>query len=54
MNWPGLGSLTLEALQKQDLYLVMGSVVMAATMLMLGNLVADVMLAIADPRIKYD
>jgi peptide/nickel transport system permease protein len=54
MNWPGLGSLTLEALQKQDLYLVMGSVVMAATMLMLGNLAADVMLAIADPRIKYD
>ena len=54
MNWPGLGSLTLEALQKQDLYLVMGSVVMAATMLMLGNLIADVMLAIADPRIKYD
>jgi peptide/nickel transport system permease protein len=54
MNWPGLGSLTLEALQRQDLYLVMGSVVMAATMLMLGNLVADVLLAVADPRIKYD
>jgi len=54
MNWPGLGSLTLEALQKQDLYLVMGSVVIAATMLMLGNLIADVMLAIAGPRIKYD
>jgi peptide/nickel transport system permease protein len=54
MNWPGLGSLTLEALQKQDLYLVMGSVVMAATMLVLGNLIADVMLAVADPRIQYD
>ena len=54
MNWPGLGSLTLEALQRQDLYLVMGSVVMAATMLVLGNLVADVLLAVADPRIKYD
>jgi peptide/nickel transport system permease protein len=54
MNWPGLGSLTLEALLKQDLYLVMGSVVIAATMLMLGNLIADVLLAVADPRIKYD
>ena len=54
MNWPGLGSLTLEALQRQDLYLVMGSVVMAATMLVLGNLIADVLLAVADPRIKYD
>jgi peptide/nickel transport system permease protein len=54
MSWPGLGSLTLDALLKQDLYLVMGSVVIAATMLVLGNLIADVLLAVADPRIKYD
>ncbi|MEP7029219.1 MAG: ABC transporter permease [Candidatus Eisenbacteria bacterium] len=54
MAWPGLGSLTLEALLKQDLYLVMGSVVIAATMLVLGNLIADILLAVADPRIKYD
>lgn len=54
MAWPGLGSLTLEALLKQDLYLVMGSVVIAATMLVLGNLIADVLLAVADPRIKYN
>ena len=54
MAWPGLGSLTLEALLKQDLYLVMGSVVIAATMLVLGNLVADILLVIADPRIKYE
>jgi len=54
MAWPGLGSLTLDALLKQDLYLVMGSVVIAATMLLLGNLVADILLAIADPRIRYD
>jgi peptide/nickel transport system permease protein len=54
MAWPGLGSLTLDALLKQDLYLVMGSVVIAATMLLLGNLVADILLAVADPRIRYD
>lgn len=54
MGWPGLGSLTLEALQKQDLYLVMGSVIIASTMLLIGNLIADIMLAIADPRIRYD
>jgi peptide/nickel transport system permease protein len=53
MAWPGLGSLTLEALLKQDLYLVMGSVVIAAAMLVLGNLIADILLAVADPRIKY-
>ena len=54
MAWPGLGTLTLEALLKQDLYLVMGSVVIAATMLVLGNLIADILLAVADPRIKYN
>jgi len=54
MAWPGLGNLTLEALLKQDLYLVIGSVVIAATMLLLGNLVADILLAVADPRIRIE
>jgi len=54
MGWPGLGSLTLDALRRQDLYLVMGSVLMASTLLVLGNLVADVLLAVVDPRIRYD
>lgn len=54
MGWPGLGSLTLEALRKQDLYLVMGSLMMASTMLVLGNIVADLLLAAVDPRIRYD
>jgi peptide/nickel transport system permease protein len=53
-SWPGLGSVTLEAIQTQDQYLVLGSVMMAATVLVLGNLVADVLLAVADPRIRYD
>lgn len=52
--WPGLGSLTLEALTTQDTYLVMGSVLMAATVLVLGNLVADLLLAWADPRIRHE
>jgi peptide/nickel transport system permease protein len=53
-SWPGLGRITLDALQSQDQYLVMGSVLMASAMLVLGNLVADLMLAVADPRIAYD
>ena len=52
-SWPGLGSLTLEALQAQDQYLVMGSVLLASGVLIAGNLVADVLLAIADPRIRH-
>ena len=52
--WPGLGRITLEAILTQDQYLVMGAVLMASTMLILGNLVADLMLVAADPRIAYD
>ena len=52
--WPGLGRLTLDAILTQDQYLVMGSVLMASLVLILGNLVADLLLAIADPRISYD
>ena len=53
-SWPGLGRITLDAILTQDQYLVMGSVLMASVVLILGNLVADILLAIADPRITYD
>lgn len=51
-NWPGLGRLILQAVQAQDLYLVMGSLMMGAVMLILGNLLADLLLKAVDPRIK--
>ena len=54
MNWPGLGRLTLDALFTRDLYLVMGSLLMASLMLILGNLIADILLALSDPRIRYE
>ncbi len=50
-NWPGLGRLTLQAVQIQDKYLVMASLMMGATMLIIGNLLADLMLKIVDPRV---
>lgn len=53
-NWPGLGRLTLQALQSQDLYLLMASLVMGAVLLIFGNLVADLLLKAADPRIKLE
>jgi peptide/nickel transport system permease protein len=54
MSWPGLGRLTVTALLQRDLYVVMGSVLMASTLLVLGNLAADVLLALSDPRIALD
>jgi peptide/nickel transport system permease protein len=53
-SWPGLGRLTLDAILTQDQYLVMGAVLMASLVLIAGNLIADLLLAIADPRISYD
>jgi peptide/nickel transport system permease protein len=53
-GWPGLGPLLLEASMSRDLYVVVG-VVMASTLFMvLGNLLADVMLVIVDPRVRTD
>src|SRR5262249_4350180 len=49
----GLGRITFEALRAQDQYPVLGSVLMASFVLVLGNLIADLLLAIADPRIAY-
>lgn len=51
-NWPGLGRLILQAMQAQDLYLVMASLMIGATMLIIGNLLADLLLKAVDPRIK--
>jgi peptide/nickel transport system permease protein len=53
-SWPGLGRITLDALLTQDQYLVMGAELMASVVLIGGNLVADLLLALADPRISYD
>lgn len=51
-QYPGLGRLILEAVLKSDINLVMASLMMGAVMLVLGNLIADILLIITDPRIR--
>ena len=51
-NWPGLGKLILTAVTAKDIYLVMGSLMIGAVMLIIGNLLADLLLKFVDPRIK--
>lgn len=51
-SWPGLGRLTLEAVQTLDLFLIMASLVLGSVMLIVGNLLADLLLSVVDPRIK--
>ena len=51
-QYPGLGRLILEAVMKSDINLVMASLMMGTIMLILGNLIADILLMITDPRLR--
>ncbi len=52
-NWPGLGRLTLQAVISQDEFLIMASLMIGATLLIVGNLLADLLLKAVDPRISF-
>ncbi len=52
-GYPGLGQVMLEAVRSQDIFLVMGSMMIGGLLLIIGNLVADVLLALADPQVSY-
>jgi peptide/nickel transport system permease protein len=54
IGWPGLGRLIVEATIQKDLYVVMAALVIGSVTLVVGNLIADILLAYADPRIRYD
>ena len=47
-----MGKLMLDAVLSQDLYLVMGGLYIGAIMLIIGNLIADILLAKVDPQIR--
>jgi peptide/nickel transport system permease protein len=51
-SWPGLGVLTLQAVRATDIPVVMGSVLFAGALIGVGNLIADVIAARLDPRIR--
>src|SRR5467141_5472272 len=54
MSWPGLGPLLLEAILARDLYLVVGGILFSTLFLVGGNLLADLLLFWADPRIRTE
>jgi len=51
-GWPGLGPLVLDATLSRDLYVVMGGIMFSALFMAGGNLVADILLMLCDPRIR--
>ncbi len=54
LSYPGLGRLTLEAVLTKDMNLVMASLMLGSVMLIAGNLLADILLKLVDPRITLE
>ena len=52
-NWPGMGRLAVEAITQRDYPTIMGINLLAAVMVIIGNLIADVLYGVVDPRIRY-
>ena len=53
-QWPGLGMLGWQATLNREYPILMGIILVASTMVLASNLLADILYAVADPRIRYD
>ena len=53
-QYPGLGRLVLDAVLRSDINLVMASLMIGTIMLVLGNLIADILLRVVDPRARVN
>ncbi|MFN8176502.1 MAG: ABC transporter permease [bacterium] len=52
--WPGMGRVTVAAIFARDYPVVMATNLVAGVMVVAGNLLADVLYAVVDPRIRYE
>ena len=52
-SWPGIGRLTIESIRAFDYTILMGVFLITALLVVLANILADVLYAVVDPRIKY-
>jgi peptide/nickel transport system permease protein len=50
----GMGRLTIEAISDKDYPLIMGTTLFYAALVLIGNLIADILYTVADPRIRLD
>jgi len=51
-TWPGMGRLFLDSISYRDYPVVMGVLMFSAVLVLLGNLLADLLYSVADPRIS--
>lgn len=53
-SWPGIGSLFVQSMDGRDYPVLMGVLMMGSAAVILGNIAADLMQAVLDPRIRHD
>jgi peptide/nickel transport system permease protein len=53
-NYPGMGLLTVDAAQNDDVATILGTTLVVTVAVVLGSLLADILYAVADPRIRLD
>ncbi|MCY4460168.1 MAG: ABC transporter permease [Albidovulum sp.] len=53
-SWPGIGSLMVQSIMNRDFPIVQGAMLFAAVVFIFVNLLADLLYAVVDPRIRYD
>jgi len=51
-GWPGIGQLAWQAIQRVDIPIIMGVTLISACAIVIGNLIADLVAPLIDPRIK--
>jgi len=51
-GWPGIGQLAWQAIQRVDIPIIMGVTLVSACFIVLGNLIADLIAPLVDPRIR--
>ena len=52
-SWPGVGSLFMDSILRRDYPILMGILLISAILVVIFNLIADILYALLDPRIKY-
>ncbi|MDD3409275.1 MAG: ABC transporter permease [Eubacteriales bacterium] len=52
-SWPGMGLLGVNAISNRDYPVLMGLTVFTALLVLVGNLIADILYSVVDPRIRY-
>lgn len=52
-SWPGMGRMQIEAISAVDWPVVQGTLVIESFLVVFGNLLADILYAVVDPRIQY-